>query len=99
MSLRARASTEEEWSGRTKLAARLTIWRISCLSIWSTWIASSRHRLLDTLPRPCLEVRRGEANATKDLAFLVACALAAATIAGSPHIVISKKGTKPAIPF
>jgi hypothetical protein len=48
-----------------------------------------------------LGVRRGdgEANATKDLAFLVACALAAATIAGSPHIVIANKGTNPAIPF
>ena len=41
----------------------------------------------------------GESNATKDLAFLVACALAAATIAGSPHIVIANKGTNPGIPF
>jgi hypothetical protein len=34
-----------------------------------------------------------ESNATKDLSLLVACALAAAIITGSPHIIIAIEGT------
>jgi hypothetical protein len=41
----------------------------------------------------------GESSATKDLTFLVARALAAATIACSPHITITTGGTNLAIPF
>jgi hypothetical protein len=41
----------------------------------------------------------GESNATKDVAFLVACALTAAIITGSPHIIIATQEPTSAIPF
>jgi len=41
----------------------------------------------------------GESSATKDLTFLAARPLAAATIACSPHITITTEGTNLAIPF
>ena len=45
-----------------------------------------------------VKMAAGESNATKDLCVPRRRALAAATIAGSPHIIIATEGTNPSHP-